>query len=713
MIITCFQYLQWVELSLSQVLVAWSIERHLDAARIGLLRHTGEEAAENESTCTDTEQSKLESINQTIPGLQALEDMILVASELPHPAIVRVECRSMLRATVLATHTLDLLNAILSTIAPKMKTCGGVDIVRYAAPEGASLVNIGKDNTSDSNCVRVESMGRGKELKDQPTSSPEYIAVFGLNRESHKSSIDSPQNMFFKHVFSGIEQDTFAFSQALSQIKNARPSLFQRHLVFVVKASRYSRILMTYNAHPQLRVRLEIRFKEIDQAAAKAECQYLSALQNRCLRHISFLPTNSLKSKSANETPITKVNDKISEKEDLNAESVVKREPTRRIPRPTTMLRPTLIGKSIEGSAMQAVAARRLKASSGPVVLQRAVSGSAKTTIATVVGPRGEKPVDKPISLERIVSGSGSATLALLKSAQLTSPGYRLQRRFLSPSTFIEGSLLDSCKKQTLVEHLRADCKKYHLSCSGTGDDICFSGKLEIASFAVHYYIAWQESVADALDVFILCVTNGQFIDGYITKAGSLYAERTLDVISYTTMTAVREIIESAAKAVRKNVMWKFFANDCAVSQGPRESFAENIAELRRFSHHVDMVTVDPRLTALLHDDSGGLRLSWPYIFDAIAKSPSLFSRCTAFESGETSTYLVYCKGGDDLILDFIVSPNDHNGVEVARILTKEHVPRDLNSDAKVPTAVRSAVGKFVMFLLQWLRSDCENNLDS
>jgi hypothetical protein len=53
--------------------------------------------------------------------------------------------------------------------------------------------------------------------------------------------------------------------------------------------------------------------------------------------------------------------------------------PKRRIPRPTAMLRPKLIGKSVEGSAMQAVTASRLRASSRPNPPQRTVSGSGKS----------------------------------------------------------------------------------------------------------------------------------------------------------------------------------------------------------------------------------------------------------------------------------------------------------------------------------------------
>ena len=703
-----------------------------------MLRHRGEESVVYKSICSISEQSKLDSINKTIPGMQALQDMILIASDLPHPAIARLECRGMLRATVLANLTLTILEAILSTIIPKTQSCEGVDIIRYNSLEGASMVSIRRDDIS-ANSARVDFLEKGAEVRDSPTTSPEYLVVFGLNSESHKSIIHSPQNMFFKHVFSGIEQDVFSFSQAISKIKSAKPSLFQRHLVFIVRVSRGGRTLMTYNFHPQLRARLESKFKEINQTVAKSEHQYISALQSRCLPHVSFLPTISSLKPTTSDPGTVKLNESIetkSENEELKPESITKSEPTRRIPRPTTMLRPKLIGKSIEGSAMQAVAARRLKASSGPVLLQRTVSGSGKKNVTTVnaAPPRGEKrsTIDKPISVERIVSGSVPDALPMLKSimttygtefqAQLTSPGYRLQRRFLSPSTFLERPLLlDSCKKQTIVKHLRSNCKLYNLTCSGTGDDTCFAGKMVIAGFVVHYFISWHETIEDAFDVFILCATNDQYIDGYTTKTtkeGSLYAERTLDVISSSAMTSVRGIIESASKTIRKLHVWKFFVREVAspsTAAGIEALIQSNLAELRRCSNNVDLVSVDPRLTELLNDAPNELRVSWSSVFDSMSQ----FSQCIVIDSGETSTYLVYFKD-EDVFLDLIVRPRQQqDGVDVegARILAKgQFFPHDnitnVNSETKESTAVKNAVQKFVMCLLQWLWNDCEGKFD-
>jgi hypothetical protein len=134
----------------------------------------------------------------------------------------------------------------------------------------------------------------------------------------------------------------------------------------------------------------------------------------------------------------------------------------------------------------------------------------------------------------------------------------------------------------------------------------------------------------------------------------------------------------------------------------------------------VELVSVDPRLTAILQDTSNELRFSWPSVFDAISKS-QVFSHCIVIESGDTNTYLVYFKE-EDVFIDLIVCRQQHHqqqqpGVEVveaARILAREQFPHDndtMNSDTKeATTAVKSAAQKFGLFLLQWLWNDCETN---
>ena len=104
---------------------------------------------------------------------------------------------------------------------------------------------------------------------------------------------------------------------------------------------------MTYNANPQLMAKLATTFKEIDHASAKADEQKRGS-------HISFLPdttpkqevTEDAHNSTTNTTTPHKPSPTITE-DVLEKEKTVEKRPARRIPRPTSMLRPTLVGKSV------------------------------------------------------------------------------------------------------------------------------------------------------------------------------------------------------------------------------------------------------------------------------------------------------------------------------------------------------------------------------
>ena len=335
---------KWVELSLSQVLVAWSIECHLASSRLGLLQY--EEGESSQYNYKPSFQSKQIFINKTLPGIVSLEEMIRFADKLPHPAVSTVDNRSMIRATGLANLTLKLLEALLGSLSTKDSMLGGVNIIRYTKANGASLVKMTNDSTRK-NCVGVEVLGTRKVVKDRATDDIEYITIFGFNNESQSMSVDT-KDLFFQHVriqvSSSSNTQQSSFSQALSKIKSANPSLFQRHMVFILRVSKSRRTLMTYNANPQLMAKLGTTFKQIDHASTKSDEQKRGS-------HMSFLPDTTPKQEvaddahnSTNETTSHKPSPTIIE--DVPEKPVEKR-PARRIPRPTSMLRPTLIGKSV------------------------------------------------------------------------------------------------------------------------------------------------------------------------------------------------------------------------------------------------------------------------------------------------------------------------------------------------------------------------------
>jgi hypothetical protein len=859
--------------------------------------------------------------------------MMMIAYNMPHPVITRAENRSMLRAINLADITLDLFESMINSLSSKKKSIDAVDILRYNPSTGYSVVTMRKDKTHG--YARVELPTSGVVIKDKPTECPEYIVIFGLNRESLKSNINTPMNLFFKQVFPQSDESS-PFFQALSRVKLAKPSLFQRHLVLIMRISRSMRTLMTFNVNPDLRAKLVNSFNEINESMLKAEGQFRNSLQIRCMQHIS-LPTNdtsqqkvSTDPKQVNEADVPKQVDET--KQQTEVETTMNRGQTRRISRPTAMLRPTLIGKSIEGSAIQAVTANRLRASARPSIPQRQAPSNEQATLRQGIHTLAKSdPIERKVSLgskqmkdvtakphtsqfhayqlffwymkkvsrslisqnrlsqsflqkfahlvflsndenrssllstqlmtcyanclaagsiqqlqcdddmaiakafvdhithcwgmtrilptavddtsnsnsfpqqiylqKMLLSSSprtaiilvevstfrdssrgsfilgykawlvntadtniskksktlwsirsmetesatieivtknflgclnlnvelfnyacfrackvargaklqiGPSVLPLLRStikrfdvesqSQKLSSGYRLQRRFLLPSSFLDRILLDSCHKAMIIDYLRDKFEVYNLICNGSDNDICFIGKIRIAGFVVYYFIGWHELVESALDVFALCVTKGRYVDGFITKEGSPYAEKILDVVLHSVMTRVQELVESASKAIHKNQLWESFGRGLVVA----DALIDGIAELRAISHHLDLVSIDPRLKDLLWDESNELRVSWRRVLMDMTQSPS-FSNCTTIITEDTSlTYLVNFKE-EDVFVEFVIG--QHENIQEAWILTR--------GGTEETTAVKIAVEKLTNKLMNWIWCDSENRLMS
>ena len=160
-------------------------------------------------------------------------------------------------------------------------------------------------------------------------------------------------------------------------------------------------------------------------------------------------------SKPANNVDAVKQERNSPQKED----SSPLRGPKRRIPRPTSMLKPTLIGKSVEGSAMQAVAASRLRASSRPLPQHRSVSGSGKSPNTTVTQKEKEKSRTKKssLSIKDVGKSSNSHPLAVSSSTKRIHD----MLAFLKPVAPIAGSSrLNQASIQSMIQLFLRNSRK-------------------------------------------------------------------------------------------------------------------------------------------------------------------------------------------------------------------------------------------------------------
>ena len=311
---------------------------------------------------------------------------------------------------------------------------------------------------------------------------------------------------------------------------------------------------------------------------------------------------------------------------------------------------------------------------------------------------------------------------------------YRLQRRFLSPSSFLSGPLLECCEKETLIQHFKSNGPLYNVTeRSGLGDT-CFAGKLKIAGFSgksyvtfdniyidqilkntwkscqplVYYFIAWRESTGSVFDIFVLSVTKGRCIDAFTTIKGSPYAEQISHMILVTSMTTVKSLVRTAAWEIRKRYLWSYFGAEYSLSLASSVTFMDDLYELRNISHHIDLIATDFQLQTLLCDELNELQIPWRDFFASIQRSP-LFSHCITFNDGETgnplSNYVIYCRD-EDLFLDFIL--NQQSKFEVAHILVRDISAFDEKSNVMKSIPVRSAVTGFTTYLLKWIWWDCQ-----
>ena len=162
------------------------------------------------------------------------------------------------------------------------------------------------------------------------------------------------------------------------------------------------------------------RFAEIDDEMTKKDETHRVSMHSRC--HIGQNNTLAFPASTKSTTTPKPANTMVADNPKQDKVTAAKEQPAtirgpkKRIPRPTSMLRPKLIGKSVEGSAMQAVTASRLRAraSSRPLPPQRSVSGG-KSPASNA--PPKEKKTKKTSSASKD-AGKTSSSRILPRTSQ-------------------------------------------------------------------------------------------------------------------------------------------------------------------------------------------------------------------------------------------------------------------------------------------------------
>jgi hypothetical protein len=341
----------------------------------------------NSSKSFSTELARKEALDQISPGLPALQSALQSAHALPHPAVLKLQQEGNVRSSAVATVALDLLeNTLLDQLRTETKGKVGLNVssdlcvIRFSRSERPRRVQLSWDSHQHRAVVRGASDDRDGSvvIRDAPIDCPEYICFYRFPEYSRKIEDDtlSPPRLFEEVAVDDGTSDPNGLLSSLEQLKQQYPRSFYRSFAFIFSIKRNRRTLLTYNWSPQLFKSTVSRLVEKDNSFLVSTGRSVDLLQRRSLKFLS--PKSDAieeKPKSASVAPVAKPrflrneSSGVTESSDSASagepdRSGLRPAPVRRIARPVAMRRPKLIGKSVEGAAVHAVAASRARAKS-------------------------------------------------------------------------------------------------------------------------------------------------------------------------------------------------------------------------------------------------------------------------------------------------------------------------------------------------------------
>ena len=388
---------KWIQLSLTQSLLSWSIERHLENSRKGIMAPTNRRL-EQSSNSSNLHEKWAKDLENACPGILLFHSILDFGSKLPHPAICKVQSTTLLRGCI-ARVTIELLErAILGPIFGDGRkylavSAHNVAIFRSTELEKPHQVKLSRGK-QDGEAHVTDVFG--KSIADQKSLDVEYNIVFGLRCQ--KDCVCFDEEAFglapatakvFREVIieSSHGADTTEFEARVAEIKAQKPSAFVRSLAFLLTVNRTAQTVLAYNWHPTVVAESRLQFLEIEREAEVFMSHSENILLRRCLgsaikkrsplRHVSkpidISGSSQLGSAVDNSKPSNTKNEF-----DRSADEGFKGSTIQRIARPISIRRPKLIGASVDGAVQQALMASRARASTRPAPMQKKTSGGNK-----------------------------------------------------------------------------------------------------------------------------------------------------------------------------------------------------------------------------------------------------------------------------------------------------------------------------------------------
>ena len=431
------------------------IERHLSVPKL-LLQSNGQ-YGKTLFHCNE------ESYNRVCGGLPLLLATLHEAKDLPHPAVDFIEVKVNIWATALATLSFDLLHEVLLKVLFQDKPLVNVTalrslIVNNEVKRAPVEVQFKRDKKSDK--VHVLEKEVGSLLVDEYTDEPEYIFVIGIGDKVSGSTFRTSL-LFQETTIDESETDLVA-------IKSLNKDIFDRSIALILITTRSYRRLYLYNIHPQTSFDIRDRIHKIEDRHSKTIYRSLF-YQSRVIR--SFSPLNigtntndKILHSTSHQKDIEQKKNIIAEKKDsvLPIDGNESRQQGRfRKLSNMDIRKPRLVGKSVEGSAVQAQLAARDRASSriGGGAKSKRLGASSQHPSSSSIASQSHTRDDRSLATQR--STKDLVSIGDLSYAEDQS---KTSSSFKPPNNIVD-----------VAEHLRLLSS---ISLENTGDAITISYKM-------------------------------------------------------------------------------------------------------------------------------------------------------------------------------------------------------------------------------------------
>ena len=224
------------------------------------------------------------------------------------------------------------------------------------------------------------------------------------------------------------------------------------------------------------------------------------------------------------------------------------------------------------------------------------------------------------------------------------------------------------------------------------GGEKCLLGSLEIPDTpSTNFILVLNEDMQIGFDIFVLCNTQGAYLDNILSTAESTSSEFILQKAE----DFIRQIIHTTVLNLQRDTLWNNFSHHQLY--GSNMVTADELYQMCQLSTSTSLIDVDSRLKTLL-DESDDLIINWFSAFSSMRQDPIFeHSLSLSLPNNDLIVHLFHFPTCDTFL---IFEVNKDGKLKKSIFLTRENVLEN-QPDLRTLKATRI----FVNWLLHWLWS--------